>query len=131
MKKFRLIITLLLLLYAHATWALRCGRELVTVGDYKPDVIEKCGEPDYVDTHSEYRGYANDAEISNYGVFNDRGFPSNRFNYGQQNYRDVEIQVEEWTYNFGYSRLRKVLRFENGRLKKIISGSRRRQIQWD
>jgi hypothetical protein len=119
----------LMLLCSQPVLALRCGHELVSEGDYKADVIDKCGEPDYVDSHYEHRGYSNNAEISNYGL-NKRGFPSNRFNYGQQNYRDIEVLVEEWTYNFGRSRLRKVLRFENGRITDIISGSRRRQIQY-
>ncbi|CAG7856606.1 hypothetical protein MCAMS1_01160 [biofilm metagenome] len=129
MKISTLILSITLILYSHFALALRCGHELVSEGDYKDDVIEKCGEPDYVDSHYERRGYSNNAEISNYGLFNNRGFPSNRFNYGQQNYRDVEILVEEWTFNFGRSRLKKVLRFENGRLTDIFSGSRRRQIQ--
>lgn len=129
MKYNALILLIILFIKSQSAFALRCGRELVNRGDYKADVVEKCGEPDYVDSHYERRGYADNAEISNYGLFNERGFPSNRFNYGQQNYRDVEILVEEWTYNFGRSRLRKVLRFENGRLTDIFSGNRRRQIQ--
>jgi hypothetical protein len=130
MKICPLIFSLTLFFYSHSILALRCGHNLIDAGDYKADVIDKCGEPDYVDSHYERRGYSNNAEISNYGLFNNRGFPSNRFNYGQQNYRDVEVLVEEWTYNFGRSRLRKVLRFENGRLTDIFSGSRRGQIQY-
>ncbi len=128
MKISAWFIFLALLLAMQPALALRCGRELVIKGDYKADVIDKCGEPDHVETRYEHRGYANNAEITNYGAFNRRGFPANRFNYGQQNYRDVEVEIEEWVYNFGSTRLRKVLRFENGRLTDVFSGRRRRQV---
>jgi hypothetical protein len=37
-----------------------------------------------------------------------------------------EIQIEEWVYNFGSSRLKQYLRFENGELKEIKSLGRGR-----
>lgn len=128
MKKYTWIISITLMLCSQSALALRCGRELVNVGDYKADVADKCGEPDDVQTRYERRGNSNNAEITNYGLFNKRGFPSNRFNYGQQNYREIEVEVEEWIYNFGRAKLRKVLRFENGRLTDVFSGRRRRQL---
>ncbi len=129
MKKSAWFIFFVILLVTQPVLALRCGHELVSKGDYKADVIDKCGEPDNTETHYERRGYSNNAEVTNYGLFNNRGFPSNRFNYGQQNYREVEVEIEEWFYNFGRSKLRKELRFENGRLTDVFSGKQRRQIR--
>jgi Protein of unknown function (DUF2845) len=127
MKKSSWFIFITIMLITQPVLALRCGHELVSIGDYKADVIEKCGEPDNVESHYERRGYSNNAEVTNYGLFNNKGFPSNRFNYGQQHYRDVEVEIEEWVYDFGNSRLRKVLRFENGKLKEIVSSGKRRR----
>jgi Protein of unknown function (DUF2845) len=127
MKKSAWFIFIAINFITQPALALRCGRALVSEGDYKADVIEKCGEPDDIETHYERRGYSNNAGVTNYGLFNNRGFPSNQFNYNQQNYREVEIVVEEWFYDFGRARLRKVLRFENGRLTDVRSGRRRRR----
>ncbi len=39
-------------LTAPAAQAFRCGTELVQKGDRKFDVIEKCGEPDFRESHA-------------------------------------------------------------------------------
>ena len=36
---------LLVTAFAPAAWALRCGNDLVSIGDHSFQVIEKCGEP--------------------------------------------------------------------------------------
>lgn len=116
------------LLFSEPTFALRCGHSLVQVGDYKADVHDICGEPDFVDSHYERRGSVNRADVTqNNFNRNQQRFPNNSFNFGQSHYRDVEVLVEEWVYDFNNSRLRKLLRFENGRLKEVISLSRRRR----
>jgi hypothetical protein len=33
--------------------------------------------------------------------------------------REIEIQIEEWVYNFGSQRFMQLLTFEDGRLKQI------------
>ncbi len=89
---------------------LRCGRELVTTGDYQAEVYDKCGQPESIETHSEYVSQATNARIHS------RNFSSG---IGQQRIR--EIKVEEWIYNFGRRHLMHYLRFENGRLTYIES----------
>lgn len=82
---------------------MRCGTRLVSVGDYQIEVLRKCGEPDYVDERIEYKTY--------------RVYPRPHLPI----YNDVygEVVVQEWTYNFGRQRFMQLLRFENGKLKRI------------
>ena len=117
-----------LLVCSNPLFALRCGHSLVEPGDRKSYVYEICGEPDYVDSHYERRGSQNYAEIRQNNFNHHRRFSNNALNYGQSHYQDVEVLVEEWVYDFGSSRLRKLLRFENGRLIEVESlGKRRRR----
>jgi hypothetical protein len=106
-------------MFSTPLFALRCGHSLVELGDYKADVIDVCGEPDSVESHYERRGNANHADSTQYGFDGRRLFPNNSLSYGQSHYADIEVLVEEWYYDFGSERLRKVLRFENGRLIQI------------
>ena len=71
---------------------LRCGSQLVSVGDRSSEVLHKCGEP----VSRDLLGYKRSAN------------------------RREEFQVEEWTYgpNGG---MYQYLRFEGNRLKQITS----------
>lgn len=120
MRIGRWLLVCVITLGAQSAFALRCGHSLVQEGDYKADVLDKCGEPDSVDSHYERRGSANHANAGIYD-YNNRRHQGNSFNYGQQNYQEVEVLVEEWIYDFGRARLRKLLRFENGKLKEVES----------
>jgi hypothetical protein len=111
----------LCVIFSQPVFALRCGHWLVEPGDYKSDVYEKCGEPDYFQSHYERRGYANHADATQFGFNGRRQFPSNSFNFGQSNYQEVEVLVEELTYDFGRARFHQLLRFENGRLTDVVS----------
>lgn len=113
MNKSKLLLLSLCLLFSNAVFALRCGHELVDIGDYKEDVIEKCGEPESIETHIEIRGASD-----RFGA-RTRVSPGTSINLGQQHWTEIEVVVEEWIYNFGRRRLQKYLRFENGRLKEI------------
>jgi Protein of unknown function (DUF2845) len=115
------------LVFSTPLYALRCGHSLVQPGDRKSYVYEICGEPDYVDAHYERRGNQSYADVrqNNYGY--NRRFPNNSFGYGQSHYQDIEVLVEEWVYDFGSTRLRKLLRFENGRLIEVESLGRKRR----
>lgn len=79
---------------AHASAAdtLRCGSQLVSVGDRSSEVRQKCGEP----VSRDLLGYKRSAN------------------------RREEFQVEEWTYgpNGG---MFQYLRFEGNRLRQITS----------
>ncbi|EJM90424.1 hypothetical protein PMI34_02768 [Pseudomonas sp. GM74] len=86
---------LVLALSASQAWAadtLRCGSQLISVGDRSSEVVHKCGEP----VSRDLLGYKRSAD------------------------RREEFQVEEWTYgpNGG---MYQYLRFEGNRLKQITS----------
>ena len=116
-KIYRCLLLCLLLLCSEAAFALRCGHVLVNLGDSKRNVIEKCGEPESIDTHIERRGAENRVGVRhNYGRN-----PRTGINYGQKQYFEIEVVVEEWIYDFGRRRLQQYLRFENGRLKEVKS----------
>ncbi|VVO43433.1 DUF2845 domain-containing protein [Pseudomonas fluorescens] len=77
---------------ASAADTLRCGSQLVSVGDRSGEVLHKCGEP----VSRDVLGYKRSPD------------------------RREEFQVEEWTYgpNGG---MYQYLRFEGNRLKQITS----------
>lgn len=98
----RPIFLLLALLFANDAYALRCGHRLVHIGDYKMDVLEKCGDPDTVDRRVGFRG--------------------SRFRHphGALELEQFEqVDIEEWVYNFGPRHFKQLLEFENGELKSI------------
>ncbi|MCU1759505.1 DUF2845 domain-containing protein [Pseudomonas sp. 14P_8.1_Bac3] len=77
---------------ASAADTLRCGSQLVSVGDRSSEVLQKCGEP----VSRDVLGYKRSVN------------------------RREEFQVEEWTYgpNGG---MYQYLRFEGNRLRQINS----------
>src|SRR5689334_2657154 len=77
---------------AAAADTLRCGSQLISVGDRSSEVVQKCGEP----VSRDLLGYKRSAD------------------------RREDFQVEEWTYgpNGG---MYQYLRFEGNRLKLITS----------
>ena len=95
------IITLLfLILFSTSAMALRCGNRLVIEGDSQFSVIRACGKPAFENTYYETKY---------------RYFQGIRSGYG----REVSIKIDEWTYNFGRTRLVYTLIFENGYLVDI------------
>jgi hypothetical protein len=114
MKRIYFLIMLLCLIFSDVSYGLRCGRELVEIGDHKYDVSEKCGQPNSIERHLERRGGQDSASIG-------RRFAPNTLRLGRQQYSEIDISVEEWIYDFGHSRFRQYLRFENGELTEIKS----------
>ncbi len=112
MKWFSLMMLLLCLPFSQPAFALRCERQLIKLGDHKTKVSTLCGTPESIDRHIERRGVSDSVGIT-------RRHPKGRLNYGQNQYREIEIFVEEWVYNFGSNRLRQYLRFENGFVTQI------------
>ncbi|WP_260839186.1 DUF2845 domain-containing protein [Methylomonas sp. HW2-6] len=97
-----ILFAVLALLAASDVWAMRCGHRLVQVGDYKSEVLDKCGEPDAVEQRRAIRG----SRLRHpYGALEIDQFE--------------EVLIEEWTYNFGRRKFQKLLEFEDGELKKI------------
>ena len=108
----RVLALLLCFLLSDVTYAFRCGNALVEVGDHINSVLKKCGDPESIERHFEFRTVQNSA---NAGI----RFPQNVLSFGQQSYTQIEISVEEWIYNLGRLRFQQFLRFENGVLTNI------------
>jgi hypothetical protein len=119
MKQSKILLLYFFFLFSDAAFALRCGEKVIDLGDNKEDVIEKCGEPESIENHIERRGSSNFASGSQYQPNGNMPHPNSSFNYGQQQYVEIEVVVEEWVYDFGRRRFQQYLRFENGRLKEI------------
>lgn len=115
MKQPTLLLLLLSLLFSRPVFALRCGNLLVELGNYKQMVMNKCGEPESIDSHIERRAVSNSEGLSQYYGNN----ASSGINYGQQQYLEIDVVVDEWLYNFGRNRFQQLLRFENGKLIEI------------
>jgi hypothetical protein len=77
---------------AQAADTLRCGSQLISVGDRSGEVLQKCGEP----ASRDFLGYKRSAN------------------------RREEFQVEEWVYGPN-SGMYQYLRFEGNRLVRIDS----------
>ncbi len=110
-----IILNLLFVLFSNTTvYGLRCGSELVSIGDRKSEVLRKCGEPAYIEVKDEVR-IKRDFHGS---TLNKPEYEQYRLPFLVEEY----VKIEEWEYNFGPSRLIYYLRFENDRLKKINTG---------
>jgi hypothetical protein len=81
--------------------ALDCTGGIISVGDSRFDLVKKCGEPDFKDSHDE--------EFFEH--------------YGRGVGRKVIITVEEWTYNFGPSQFMRIVILKNGKVADIREGS--------
>jgi hypothetical protein len=77
---------------AQAADTLRCGSQLISVGDRSGEVLQKCGEP----VSRDFLGYKRSAN------------------------KREEFQVEEWVYGPN-SGMYQYLRFEGNRLVRIDS----------
>ena len=90
---------------------LRCRGRLVSIGDTRQEVKEKCGAPDQVSQWEEGQN-TTVARI---------------FDYETERYQapvrvDTPIQVEVWIYDQDPTLLVRSLHFENGRLIRIETG---------
>jgi hypothetical protein len=74
---------------AHAAGGLRCDTELIRRGMTPLEVVERCGEPHYELGWTDFR------------------------------YPGLFVRVDEWTYELGRNKFRRLLTFENGRLIRI------------
>jgi hypothetical protein len=85
---------------AAASDTLRCGNRLVSVGDTKPEVLIKCGEPAWKDDWSDALISGVDSAVE----------------------QRISVVRERWVYNFGPNAFLEFLSFDNGRLTAISSG---------
>lgn len=94
--------------------AFRCNSYVIDVGMHKMEVMKKCGNPATRDQRVERRRL---------GVRHTNQSVPPQMIHGNRNSveyeREIEIQIEEWIYNFGPQRFMQRLIFEDGRLKQI------------
>jgi hypothetical protein len=102
-----LFLILACLMAAVNAYGLRCGNDLVDVGDRKIDVLKKCGEPVITDDWYEENTFRRSQDVER---------------LGEGKRRSVMVHVEEWTYNFGPTRFMYILTFKNGELVEIKTG---------
>jgi hypothetical protein len=86
----------------------RCSGKIISVGNTRDFVLDKCGEPTSIEERTE--------RIA-------RGF-KHRYpeSHEELNYVIGEVQVEVWTYNLGRTQFIRYLTFRNGRLVAIETG---------
>jgi hypothetical protein len=94
---------------------LRCQGRLVSIGDTKEEVLDKCDKPDKRDQWEEDQ---NSTISQIYDYKNER--------YMAPKVIKQPIQMERWTYNMGPNKFIRYLYFQNGELIKIETGERGR-----
>ena len=102
MQPAKVVLALCLIVFSASNWAFYCGRNLIQEGDYKLQVLDRCGQPDYSDSRMEYRS----------SVWRGSGIQQPGLDF----IRQEPVLIEEWTYDFGRHRFMQFLHFENGRL---------------
>jgi hypothetical protein len=94
-----LLGAILIVAAAPARAGLRCDRSLVSRGFTHLEVLERCGAPLFEMQFADYR------------------------------YPGFLVYVDEWTYDLGRNKFRRLLTFENGRLVRIeLRGKPKRSI---
>jgi len=102
---FRCLMLMVLLMQAGAAFStstMRCGNNIVELGDDFYKVLETCGEPTAI--------YRRTKVIGNILHHPRRTLDIEEYD---------EIQVEEWVYDFGRNRIRQSLIFENGVMVEV------------
>ncbi len=83
-----------------AAQGMRCGVSLVAQGQWTYEVLERCGEPVQQYVKTVYLGVNDGYAIQGYAAA-------------------ASIVVEQWVYDLGPHRLKRLLRFEDGQLIRI------------
>jgi hypothetical protein len=125
MKRISFVILLsltILILQVDPGFAFRCNGRIISAGDTKFDVLQKCGEPTFKDSWVENR-------ISRdlYRDILPRNEKGSKRELERKDYREplfVEeyVVIDEWIYNLGPTRFVRYLTFENGKLVRIRTG---------
>lgn len=100
--------------------AFRCNSYVIDVGMHKAEVIQKCGIPASRDQRLERRRVSviqSQSHLVSHSPVLSASSERSRGSVGYE--REVDIQIEEWIYNFGPQRFMQLLIFEDGRLKSI------------
>jgi hypothetical protein len=99
MRMLIMLALYLLCLDVAPAQALRCGNRLVSAGEAKLSVWQKCGEPEATDWYVTYRALRGPehSPVATPPVY-------------------VPVVIELWFYNFGPQRFQQEFSFEEGRL---------------
>lgn len=101
MKYLYVILLITVSLSTHASETLRCNQHIVSTGDTLTTVLEKCGEPTETREYSQPATYINSA--------GDRVIDPGK----------LPTEYQEWTYNFGSSRLMRRIYAADNKVTKI------------
>ena len=98
---------------AGADSGFRCpsGR-LVSTGDHMTEVRDKCGDPDFVTQRTEKRKVK--VKV--------RRWTETHVQEEVTEEREVEILIDEWTYDLGPERFVRFVSFENARVVNVSTG---------
>lgn len=112
---YMMLIMLIVVTFSDVSaFGLRCGVDLVSIGDTTSEVIAKCGEPSKVESW----------EVIRPSRYYRHSLPYQKSRqYRAPLYYNEHITMEKWTYNFGFHRFIRYLTFKNGKLKKITKGN--------
>lgn len=91
--------------------ALRCGKRLISVGDSKFQVLNRCGDPDYTEIRKRLIGCS--------GYSGNEPFIDNDYNLQENSQVCNHQQLDVWVYNFGPQKFMRELVFLEGKLIKI------------
>jgi hypothetical protein len=99
---------------AQAFQGFRCASgRLVDEGDRPPEVSNRCGDPDFADSHEEQRTVRR--TVWTYIA----GIP-----VAKEETVTISVMVEEWTYDLGPNRFIRHLIFEQNRLVRVWTSER-------
>jgi hypothetical protein len=111
---YMMLVILIVVSFSDVSaFGLRCGVDLVSIGDTTSEVIAKCGEPSKVESWEVPRR-------SRY-YRHSLSYLNNR-KYRESLYSKGHTTIEKWTYNFGFHRFIRYLTFKNSKLKRITKG---------
>jgi hypothetical protein len=103
MKTLSIVTALLLVVlwpFAHVAAEYRCADTVISVGDTSGELLMKCGEPDWKQSHAE--------EIIE--------------TIDKDSKRKIIISVDEWTYNLGPDRFMRIFKLRDGKVVDVRSG---------
>jgi hypothetical protein len=88
-------------------------------GDTRAEVIQRCGDPNFVDSWEEELIQRDFGAVWNYDSRTGR-YVGSRAPFLVK----VQVKIDLWTYNLGSTKFTRYLRFENGILKEITTGAK-------
>ena len=117
---YGIILAAIVLFYilCGPAFAVRCGTSVISEGDSKYRVLQKCGEPTHIEEWTEEHLQRSYRRPLSYRYRDD-------FSYRTPFLVKENVTVEEWLYDNGSQRLIRRFIFENGILVKIHTGNYR------